>query len=203
MSFLNQGGYNLMRHLIRGKHAQSHSKPAVLFALLATLTLAGCEGSSPSSSAQRTSTSLSPESAEATFFNPCEVLSAEDFAEMGLVRTKDPVTTRREKMIYCGLTKLGKDAADGFYMVSSDDLDKERISQKVTFIDSKFKNQLPNSYTYEINGSLMTENCEAAIETSRGRLSVSAGSMIPNRELLDFCEEAHELLVDLYKKSGG
>ncbi|CAB0515797.1 hypothetical protein CIP101434_01851 [Corynebacterium diphtheriae] len=44
MSFLNQGGYNLMRHLIRGKHAQSHSKPAVLFALLATLTLAGCEG---------------------------------------------------------------------------------------------------------------------------------------------------------------
>ncbi|MFA1530970.1 DUF3558 family protein [Corynebacterium belfantii] len=203
MRFLNKGGNNLMRHLIRGKHAQLHSKPAVLFALLTTLALAGCEGSSPLSSAQGTSTSLSPESAEATFFNPCEVLSAEDFAEMGLVRTEDPVHYERPHNVDCNFLKFGKNSIDGFYMIVSDDLNKERITPNVRFIEGDFKDEVEGSYSYDRQGGLFVIDCEAAIETPYGRLAASASSIIPDRSEKEFCDEANEILAKVYKHLGG
>nr|WP_259344157.1 DUF3558 domain-containing protein [Corynebacterium diphtheriae]CAB0883206.1 hypothetical protein FRC0402_01582 [Corynebacterium diphtheriae] len=204
MSFLNQGGYNLMRHLIRGKHAQSHSKPAVLFALLAALTLAGCEGSSPSSSAQRTSTSLNPESAEATFFNPCEVLSAEDFAEMGLVRTKDPIEYDKNKpfTLDCAFVRPGKTTIDGYYVISTDTRTVEGIAPNVRFIDEKFPVEVLGSYSYERIHGMFKADCEAAIATPTGRLAVSASSLVTEKTAEEFCIEANQILFDVNNKKG-
>ena len=129
-------------------------------------------------------------------FNPCEEISAEEFAAVGFEPLKHQYTLSGGG-IGCGL--VGRDTNEVHSIGTSSATRTHIESQPEDVINSSASAIIPGLVTYR-GAKAGGFGCVAAVDTVRGQFSVIAAQGFEPAELEELCASAVEIIEAFYQK---
>lgn len=129
-------------------------------------------------------------------FNPCEEISAEEFAAIGFEAVKDTFQKRSEQKTACRLKS--KESPDSTHIgLFSSPAKFSDVSVESEVYETEASGNLPGVYTH---GPRATDAdfCFASVDTDRGQFSAVVGSAESPNTLEDRCSRAVDLLEAFY-----
>lgn len=129
-------------------------------------------------------------------FNPCEEISAEEFAAIGFESVKDTFQKRSEQKTACRLTPLGNRDSIHIGLFSSP-ANLSDVSVESEVYETEASGRLPGVYTH---GPRVTDAdfCFASVDTERGQFSAVVGSAESSDGVDYRCSRAVDLLEAIY-----
>lgn len=136
-------------------------------------------------------------------FNPCEEISAEEFAAIGF-ETDGKVRRRHVGDIASCSIRSDAIPAGISQVVMGGSANKVAVQQQGGLSAENASKVIPNVYVYGPDG-LQIDACYAAVDTVRGQLSVATGAVESTQSFAEQCRESVKVLEKLYelKTSGG
>lgn len=129
-------------------------------------------------------------------FNPCEEISAEEFAAIGFEKDEKVVRKRAEDKVACQLSDIeGKNEI--YRGVFSGPATRDEAPMQAEVFSTDASELVPGVYTHGTR-TVEGDMCFAAVDTERGQFAAVAGdieSSIPQEER---CDEAVRILESLY-----
>ncbi|MHA2788609.1 DUF3558 family protein [Corynebacterium sp. S7] len=142
---------------------------------------------------------FNPEEVYPNVFNPCEEISAEEFAAIGYEVRGETQSRGEGSLLSCGIRPLSQD--DKLSITVSGNLAPfEQIKSQGELILDYSSEILPEIFHYRTELDNPT-TCRAAISTSRGIFSVDVDQGISASNFEDVCRTGTELLEHFYKIS--
>lgn len=129
-------------------------------------------------------------------FNPCEEISAEEFAAIGFEmdgRTHSDETTGLRG---CALKPVVSDFRSYVITGGSGNFQSTKADRKI--VRQNASSVLPNAYTY-VHLDRDDDVCGAAVDTSRGQFGIGVGQIEGAQPREAFCERAIEVLEAFYQ----
>ena len=128
-------------------------------------------------------------------FNPCEEISAEEFAAVGFETVKHQYTLSGGG-IGCGL--VGRDVNRGYTISTSSATRRHIQSRPEDVVNGSASTVLPGLVTYR-GAKEGGFGCVAAVDTARGQFSVVAAQGFEAVELEKLCASAVEIIEEFYQ----
>ena len=128
-------------------------------------------------------------------FNPCEEISAEEFAAVGFEPVKHQYTLSGGG-IGCGL--VGRDVNRGYTISTSSATRRHIQSRPEDVVNGSASTVLPGLVTYR-GAKEGGFGCVAAVDTARGQFSVAVGQGLKPAERDELCASAVEIIEEFYE----
>lgn len=124
-------------------------------------------------------------------FNPCEEISAEEFAAIGFEKKGHVIRDRDQEKVACRLSLLS-DSTSGYRGLMAGPVAFSQVAEQTDIYELNASTKVPNVYT---NGPTDSEVglCYASVDTVRGQLSAVA-----TREDDSGCSVAVQIIEQLY-----
>ena len=136
-----------------------------------------------------------PYSIGGDLFNPCEEISDEEFAELGLHGKRDlgynPVTQKAG----CYFDSGDPHISLGVVATAAN---RDISTRKGRIVGESGTTDVPGSYSVEPGGS--SGDCYAAVDTTRGAIGVNTSSLDPRHSVKQLCELAEGKLNGFYSR---
>ena len=128
-------------------------------------------------------------------FNPCEEISAEEFAAVGFETVKHQFTLSGGG-IGCGL--VGRDVNRGYTISTSSATRRHIESRPEDVVNGSASTVLPGLVTYR-GAKEGGFGCVAAVDTARGQFSVAVGQGLKPAKFDELCASAVEIIEEFYE----
>ena len=129
-------------------------------------------------------------------FNPCEEISAEEFAAIGF--ETDGVTKRYESMGLNGCVLEPSEASGSQFLLAGGSANYQATSAQRSILQKDASDVLPRVYTFA-DDRLESDYCGAAVDTERGQLGSIVGSVSSSETMDELCSEAVSMLEKLFQ----
>lgn len=137
------------------------------------------------------------EDVKGNIFNPCEEISAEEFAAIGF-ETDGVVLNRHVGEINgCALYPSGSNS-DGTVLVTGGSANMSDVIQQGAIAVADVSKIVPGAYTYSPKPE-DTDLCFASVDTERGQVSMATFAGGTTRSFTDLCLDAIQHLENLYQ----
>lgn len=130
-------------------------------------------------------------------FNPCEEISAEEFAAIGFEKDEARKHLRRTQQVYsCPL--IGQNTLTGqSYMVLSGPGSFDSLEGQAELFDEHVSEVVPGLFTHG-PAAIESDVCYASVDTLRGQLSAAVGASESAESREKLCSEAIKLIEKLF-----
>ena len=130
-------------------------------------------------------------------FNPCEEISAEEFAEVGLEKIEEGVPLAVGG-VGCGMINSARDkaVAIGTTFASREQL----LSRPELEAQASVSSVIPDLMFYK-GAQQDVVSCVAAVDTERGEFSIAAAQLLNDDSFEELCSYARDVMEDLYNKN--
>lgn len=132
-------------------------------------------------------------------FNPCEEISAEEFAAIGFETDGEAHRRRVGDINGCVLKPLG-DQIGGLFLLTGGSANLDAVVKQGAEPETDVSTVLPGVYAYRSVPS-SAELCFAAVDTHRGQVSFAALQKDTSDLLSGLCSESVEHLENLYRSN--
>lgn len=129
-------------------------------------------------------------------FDPCQEISAEEFAQIGFKSTGRTQYVADTGVIGCGLTGGNVDLA---YAVATSPANKEMVKNQGLLVEEEVSEVIPDAFLARGREESIYEGCVAAVDTSRGQFAAIVGEGFVEEPFDDMCRSAIQILEDLYR----
>ena len=129
-------------------------------------------------------------------FNPCEEISAEEFAAIGFETDGKLRRVETKDLNGCAIKPVKGDSK--YYAVSGGSGNFKKTTEQRRVIETDVSGTTPGIYTY-VDGDRDDGICGAAVDTKRGQFGVTVGRIATELPNENFCEPAVEVLDSLYQ----
>ena len=137
------------------------------------------------------------EDVKGNIFNPCEEISAEEFAAIGFETDGAVLNRRVEEINGCALYPSGSDS-DGTVLVTGGSANLAEVSQQGAIAVADVSDIVPGAYTYSPKPE-DTDLCFASVDTERGQISMATFARGTAHSFTDLCLGAIQHLENLYQ----
>ena len=130
-------------------------------------------------------------------FNPCEEISAEEFAAIGFETDGDVKRSHTKDVTACVVEPIG--GFEGLeFAVMGGSANLANTVEQGALVETGISSVLPQAYSYGPIG-IEADLCYAAVDTLRGQLSVGVGGFHNASTQQERCDKALAFLEDLYR----
>lgn len=139
---------------------------------------------------------------EFVLFDPCTEIPWEVYEAVGLVQTAGETIYDLGGSISCNFKSTKSAHEDALFIVTTDEVPYQRILNRGLMVDESPESELPGVYTHHM-GTTKSDNCTAAVHTTKGRLTVLAydETLVSQREKA--CDIAVDYLENIHQQTGG
>lgn len=130
-------------------------------------------------------------------FNPCEEISAEEFAAIGFERDSEVGERRTEEKISCRLVP-NENAGPERLAVFSGPANFEDVAAQSEIYGVEVSDLVPGLY---LHGPRTTNSdfCFASVDTKRGQFSIISGDVESSEPVEERCSRAERIMEKLYR----
>lgn len=128
-------------------------------------------------------------------FNPCEEISAEEFAAIGFEVDEEVRPSRQYGLQGCALEPLG--TRFNSTLIVGGLADRSTVEQQKKIISSDASAVVPGLYTFA-DEKIPGDFCGAAVDTQRGQFGSMVGSASSGDSLDELCRQAIKIMESLY-----
>lgn len=129
-------------------------------------------------------------------FDPCQEISADEFAQIGFESTGRTQYVADTGVIGCGLT--GGNVNLG-YGVATSPGSKEAVKNQGLLVKEEASNIIPGAFLARGREESVYEGCTAAVDTARGQFGVTVIEGFVEEPFDNLCRSAIQILEDLYE----
>ena len=137
------------------------------------------------------------EDVKGNIFNPCEEISAEEFAAIGFETEGKNKRSETKDLNTCFLTKPN-DPSGLSYVVSGGSANLMMSVEQGAIVETGVSETIPRVYSYGPIG-VEADICYAAVDTIRGQVAVAVGGIENGITNGDLCNKSIEILEALYQ----
>ena len=137
------------------------------------------------------------EDVKGNIFNPCEEISADEFAAIGFEMEGKNKRSETKDLNTCFLTKPS-DSSGLSYVVIGGSANLSMAVEQGAIVETGVSDTIPRVYSYGPIG-IEADICYAAVDTLRGQVAVAVGGIENGRSNEDLCNKSIEILEALYQ----
>lgn len=129
-------------------------------------------------------------------FNPCEEISAEEFAAIGFEADYSRQPSRQSGLEGCALRPVGPEFNTN--LIAGGLADRSVVEEKKTIVRGDASSHVPGLYAF-VDESHPGQFCGAAVDTKRGQFGSMVGNISSVDSTEDLCNRAIQIMEDLYQ----
>ncbi|WP_081839978.1 DUF3558 family protein [Corynebacterium vitaeruminis] len=136
------------------------------------------------------------------FFDACNALSTEDFAQNELKPAKGQIYDPAKPFSACEFDRTGEEMTEAAIGVISDISTQEMVVTKTEGIPTSFERRTPGVYFHSTDGTADGHSCMASVSTKGGRLGVFAFTVTKHPYTAEeLCRLSDQILQGLVGKA--